>query len=171
VNAHEAVLSPAGAARREDILVRARAALWARRRRRAVAKATAAVVPVLAAVAAVWVLAGGARPRPTLTPGSTREAAGSVTAAAEGGLRHVVFEQVVTERGVAQRLVPTARIASIEVLDDDELLDALRAAGKPTGLIRQAGTVVTTVRVAANPEDADEPDEAGSAGEGSAEHG
>jgi hypothetical protein len=165
VNAHEAVLSPAGAARREQILDRAKAALSARRRRRAAARATAVVVPVAAVAAAVWMFAGGTRPRPALTQGSAGEAA------AEGGLRHVVFERIATESGAAERFIPTARTASIEVLDDDELLDALRAAGKPTGLIRQAGTVVTTVRVAANPEAADEPDEAGSAGDGSAEHG
>ncbi len=174
MNTHEAVLSPAGAARREAILDRARVALVARRRRRAVTRAAAAVVPVVAVVAAVWLFAGGARPRTVLTHGSVpkAEAGSATTPAAEGGLRRVAFEQVATQRGLAERLAASTRTASIEVLDDDELLDALRAAGRPTGLIRQAGTVVTTARVADNaPEGTEEPHEVGAPGTGPGEHG
>src|SRR5262245_52398894 len=162
-------LSAAGTARREAILEEMRSALRSRRRRRLVVRATAGAAPVLAAVV---VLAS--------VMNRTPEGTGARGVAAGGGavatsLQRLVFHEVGTEAGLAGRwAAPKPAVGLCTVVTDDELLAELQAVGRPAGMIRSAGHVVLTRRVAANeaePEEPAEPDEGGHVEDGPAGHG
>ncbi len=51
---------------------------------------------------------------------------------------------VATDRGTLQRYVATARAERVRLLDDDELLRELRAAGRDCGIVRVRGTARLT---------------------------
>jgi hypothetical protein len=137
-----AVLSAGGTARREAILDLAQGALRARRQRRVVLQLAACAAPVLA-VALTLALTRWSMPA---VPKNTDR--GPVAGAIM--LRSVDFQDIETMAGLADRAVAHRPVAAIQILTDDELLEALQAAGRPTGLIRTAAGVSMTARVAAN---------------------
>lgn len=165
-------LSAAGEARRAEILRAAHGALRGRRRRRAAARAVAVAAPVVAVVAAAAWLSlgraggGGGTAAPEVAGGAAVET--PVNTAGAGTVPEVPatfivrvptarparIVEVPTITGLADRLgdAGSAR-APIDYLTDDELLEALRAMGRPTGLIRTQGRVVLTARVTGDEED------------------
>lgn len=120
-------LSPAGVARRGDILKTAQAALrWRRRRRSALLAASVALVPAGAALTA---LAAHRLSVPTV-PGNARP---SVAPA-------VAWSLVRDDDSVLARLsVPTRPLAGSLLIGDGELLDLLRESGYDDGTIRVEG--------------------------------
>jgi hypothetical protein len=126
MRAHPA-LTAAGAARRTAMGEMLQAAVVSRRRRRVAFRLAGA-----AAVAMVLAL--------LLSPGISPDPG--------AGLKHVAFETVRDDPGILARYA--ARPAAIPAetwIEDDELLDLLRSADRPTGLIRIDDRVILTVDV------------------------
>ena len=127
MGAHPA-LTAAGLARRTAMGEMLQGAVVSRRRRRMAFRwaGAAALTLVLALL---------------LSPGISPDNSGAE-------LRHVAFETVRDDPGILARYAATPSAIPPETwIEDDELLDLLRSADRPTGLIRIDDRVILTVDV------------------------
>lgn len=154
-------LSPGGVARRADTLRELQVALRRRTRRRRMARvAVGVVVPVLAVVAGAWVLASRQGLPEDSEPGARGKSGGVIADAGGHGaeelpdvgpssvvsdprVRGARFERVVTDPAIVPRLAVTGGVDMDGVLvDDEELLELLAEAGRPSGLVRTGRVVM-----------------------------
>jgi hypothetical protein len=66
--------------------------------------------------------------------------------AVAGQVSRVVIEEIVTERGIGERLTMAPRRSQLERIGDDELLQSLAVAGYPAGIISLNGQSVLVTR-------------------------
>ena len=124
-------LTAAGLARRTAMGEMLQAAVVSRRRRRRALRWASGT-----ALALVFAL--------LLSPGASPVAGGA-------GLKHVAFEIVRDDPGIVTRYVARPSAIPAETwIEDDELLDLLRSADRPTGLIRIDDRVILTGDVTDN---------------------
>ncbi|MBI4602514.1 MAG: hypothetical protein HY721_11195 [Planctomycetes bacterium] len=126
-------LSDAGRARKEAMLRQLKAAVVARRRRRRAAR-WAAAMAIPAALLGTVVLVRG---RPDRESPSTPPLVREDPAPAPARLDNLRFEVVRDDPMILERWRAEPRAADPAVfVSDDELLDLLAAARRPTGLVR-----------------------------------
>ena len=132
---HPAPLSRGGRTRREALRTALEGAVVARRRRRTAARFATAAIAV--AVLALWIRADFAGSAPAGESGAVARADGL-------RLRNAVLEVVRNDPRVIARATVREPLAADTWIDDDELLRLLRAAGRPTGLVRSGDRVILT---------------------------
>ncbi|MCW5777030.1 MAG: hypothetical protein KIS87_11375 [Phycisphaeraceae bacterium] len=145
-------LSPAGIARRGEILSLAQRALRARARRRITVRASLASLLLIVAIAAGAVLTKQ-QPKPTPLPSAQLGSDGvpePLHLPASLGSR---VEIVRSDPGILRRTAIAVAPSRAEVLDDRALADALAQAGLPAGVIRTPDrvTIAPIARSAALP--------------------
>lgn len=138
-------LSASGRARREAMLGELEAALDARVRRRRIIRAGGLAI----LIGSAGVLALMAMPPSAPSSGGQPVAQGAGTSPAGLTMRYASLRVVETDQAILERNGEGGRIVQI---DDERLLDGLRALGRPTGLIRTRGTVVLTADIGVKPE-------------------
>jgi hypothetical protein len=134
-------LSPAGHARRQQILTLAQSALASRRRRRTKARIAAAAVLTLGALALTLLATRAAptTPSPSLTPAPTLTRSGPTPAPAH----HLLVQYIHTDLAALERArITTQAIPPAALIDDDQLQDLLRESGRDPGLIRVGNRIV-----------------------------
>ena len=134
----EAPLSPGGNARRAAMRSRLTAAVARRRRTRTGARAAAALAVMIAIVWAVLPSEGLDLPGP-----APRQLANQQTTPPDR-TRYADIATVRDDPTVVARLLVSRSLSRELFIDDDELLRRLRAAGRPTGLLRTADRFLLT---------------------------
>lgn len=148
-------LSPAGVARRRQMLGELDAAMARRNfQRRAVPIAAAASLVMLALVA-FW----ANRVAPSVKP------EGQLTISPRPvPVARAVIQLVATDPNITARLsttaMPPGSLAGVQMIDDQELQQMLRAVGQPDGLVRVGGRTRVASEVVPRP-DGEKPSDAG----------
>jgi hypothetical protein len=144
-------LSPEGRARREAMRRELSALMRRRQRRRERIRRGAAAATMLALTGAIGWLAMSApvdrTPRVATRLDRSTTAGRGAPDSSPPERAAVEIEIVRTDSSIVQRLGVPARLPSVKMLDDDELLHALAQIDRPAGLIRFAGEVRLTAAV------------------------
>jgi hypothetical protein len=134
----EGPLSPAGEARRQAILADALRAADGRRRTRAATRAAAGAAAAVFVVATFAFVVTRREPVPATVAKAPHPAPSPTTSPLPAPARPTVIVQVIREQDVRPKW---------EVLSDDQLIDALADAGRPSGLVTLNGeTTVVPIR-------------------------
>lgn len=141
-------LSPQGEARKRQILQRAKAQARQLRRRRQTVRVAGVAMILLIGGSIVW--------HPQEDPGPAAPFAGKPIESPDAPLAHmpdqptvkpagagkVIITTIHTQAGLSQRYVVKPSPQTWEILNDDQLLEHLAAAGKPAALARIDGKKV-----------------------------
>jgi hypothetical protein len=158
-------LSPAGEARRAQMLGAVQRQVRARGQRRRIAIGAAAAAPVLlvALAAAIWLSppppatrplaenADPARPAPAHAAAERPPAETPVVPATSTSIPRLVA-YVSNDPGVLERHRAATRQSRVELIDDAALLGALREAGLPAGIVRTPERMTLAFHAAESPD-------------------